>query len=154
VEAITRDDCFRQDVWKQFKFFALVLPDDDVLPIRAEYSDDGVTKNIAINRFTSEKLTWLSGPGVIAAKLLSGKVPKLERAIRMIPHGRQKGLQATNLWGMVEVDTRKDDLFCRMVEQKQVHKKSDEALSYFLNICANSTSYGLRTNPHRNRLSP
>lgn len=45
--------------------------------------------------------------------------------------------------GMVEVDPRKDDLFCRMVEQKQVHKKSDEALSYFLKICANSTSYGM-----------
>jgi hypothetical protein len=44
---------------------------------------------------------------------------------------------------MIEVDPRKDDLFCRMVEQKQVHKKSDEALSYFLQICANSTSYGI-----------
>jgi hypothetical protein len=30
-----------------------------------------------------------------------------------------------------------------MVEQKEVHKKTDEALSYFLKICANSTSYGM-----------
>jgi hypothetical protein len=44
---------------------------------------------------------------------------------------------------MVTVDPRKEDLFCRMVEQKEVHKKSDEALSYFLKICANSTSYGM-----------
>jgi hypothetical protein len=30
-----------------------------------------------------------------------------------------------------------------MVEQKEIHKKSNEALSYFLKICANSTSYGM-----------
>jgi hypothetical protein len=72
--------------------------------------------------------------------LLSGKVPHIEKAIRMIPHGQQKGICATNLRGMVEVDPRKDDLFCRMVEQKEVHKKTNEELSYFLKICANSTS--------------
>lgn len=140
---ITLEDCFKQDTWKQFKFFALMRPDDDVLPVRAEYSDDGVTKNIAINRLTDHEPTWFSGPDVIGSKLLSGKVPKIERAIRLTPHGQQQGLRSTNLRGMVEVDPRRDDLFCRMVEQKQVHKKSDEALSYFLKICANSTSYGM-----------
>jgi hypothetical protein len=143
VENIDLDACFKQDTWKQLKFFARMRPDQDVMPVRAEYSDDGVTKNIAVNYFTSEQSIWLSGPDVIQSKLLSGKVPHIEKAIRMIPHGQQKGLQSTNLRGMVEVDPRKDDLFCRMVEQKQVHKKSDEALSYFLKICANSTSYGM-----------
>jgi hypothetical protein len=143
VENISLDDCFEQNTWKQLKFFARVKLANDVMPVRAEYSDDGVTKNIAINYFTSDQPIWLSGPDVIQSKLLSGKVPKIEKAIRMIPHGQQRGLQPTNLRGMVEVDPRKDDIFCRMVEQKQVHKKSDEALSYFLKICANSTSYGM-----------
>jgi hypothetical protein len=125
------------------KFFARVRPNNDVFPVRAEYSDDGTTKNIAINYLTDSEPIWFSGPDVIASKLLCGKVPKIEKAIRMIPHGQQKGLRATNLRGMVEVDPRKDDLFCRMVEQKQVHKRSDETLSYFLKICANSTSYGM-----------
>jgi hypothetical protein len=44
---------------------------------------------------------------------------------------------------MVEVDPQKDDLFRVMVEQKQVFKNSNEAPSYFLKICANSTSYGM-----------
>lgn len=61
----------------------------------------------------------------------------------MVPHGKQKGLKSTNLRGMVEVDPRKDDLFQVMVEHKQVYKTSNEALSYFLKICANSTSYGM-----------
>jgi hypothetical protein len=143
VENITLDDCFKQDTWKELRFFARIRPDEDVMPVRAEYSDDGVTKNIAVNYFTSEEPIWLSGPDVVQSKLLSGNVPRIEKAIGMIPHGQQKGLQSTNLRGMVEIDPRKDDLFCRMVEQKQVHKESDEALSYFLKICANSTSYGM-----------
>jgi hypothetical protein len=85
----------------------------------------------------------LSGPDVIASKLLSGKAPCIEKALRMMPRGQQSGLRPTNLRGMVAVDPQKDDLFQVMVEEKQVHKTSDEALSYFLKICANSTSYGM-----------
>jgi len=143
VAQIELDDCFKQKHWKEMKFFARICPDGDVVPVRAEYHDDGVTKNIGVNYFTSSEPIWLSGPDVIASKLLSGKVPRIEKAIRLVPHGRQKGLRATNLRGMVEVDPRKHDLFRVMVEQKQVHKTSDEALSYFLKICANSTSYGM-----------
>lgn len=137
------DDCFKQENWKKMKFFARIRPDHDVVPVRAEYHDDGVTKNIGMNYFTSSEPIWLSGPDVIASKLLSGRVPHIERAIRMVPHGKQKGLRPTNLRGMVEVDPRKHDPFAVMVEQKQVHKTSNEALSYFLKICANSTSYGM-----------
>jgi hypothetical protein len=143
VDKITLPDCFRQDTWKQMKFFARVRANGDVLPVRAEYSDDGVTKNIGVNYFTSDTPIWLSGPDVIASKLLSGKTPIIEKAYRMVPHGQQKGLRSTNLRGMVEVDPRKHDLFRVMVEQKQVYKDSNPALSYFLKICANSTSYGM-----------
>ena len=143
VEGVTQEDCFKQETWKQMKFFARVRPDEDVFPVRAEYSDDGATKNIAINYLTDPEPVWFSGPDVITSKLLSGKVPKIEKAIRMVPRGQQKGICATNLRGMIEVDPRKDDLFCRMIEQKEVHKKTNKELSYFLKICANSTSYGM-----------
>lgn len=143
VARIGLDDCFKQKTWKKMKFFARIRPDNDIVPVRAEYHEDGVTKNIGMNYFTSSEAIWLNGPGVIALKLLSGKVPHIEKAIRMVPHGQQKGLRPTNLRGMVEVDPRKHDLFRVMVEQKQVYKTSDEALSYFLKICANSTSYGM-----------
>ncbi len=143
VAQITLDDCFKRKTWKKMNFFTRIRPDNDVVPVRAEYHNDGVTKNIGVNYFTSTEAIWLSGPDVIASKLLTGKVPHIEKAIRMVPHGQQKGLRPTNLRGMVPVDPRKDDLFQVMVEEKQVHKTSDEALSYFLKICANSTSYGM-----------
>jgi hypothetical protein len=143
VEKVELDDCFVQAAWQQMKFFALVRAEHDILPIRAEYSDDGITRNIGINYFSSSEPVWLSGPDVVASKLLTGKVPHIEKAIRLVPHGRQSCLKKTNLRGMVEIDPRKDDLFRVMVEQKQVYKKSNEPLSYFLKICANSTSYGM-----------
>lgn len=62
VEKIDLDDCFKQNIWKEMKFFALIRPDRDVLPVRAEYSEDGVTKNIGVNYLTSKKPIWLSGP--------------------------------------------------------------------------------------------
>jgi len=143
LERITLDDCFKPSYWKKMKFFARIRPERDLVPVRAEYTDDGVTKNIGVNYFTSAEPIWLSGPDVIASKLLAGKVPLIEKAIRMVPHGRQKGLKSTTFRKMVEVDPRKHDLFQVMVEQKQVYKTSNEALSYFLKICANSTSYGM-----------
>jgi hypothetical protein len=53
VERITLDDCFDPLTWKALKFFARIRPDHDVLPVRAEFSDDGVTKNIGVNYFTT-----------------------------------------------------------------------------------------------------
>jgi hypothetical protein len=101
VEEIEFDDCFKQNIWKEMKFFARIRPDRDVIPARAEYSQDGITKNIGINYLTSKEPIWLSGPDIIASKLLSGKAPIIEKAIRMIPRGVQQGLQITNLRGMV-----------------------------------------------------
>ena len=143
VQHTELDDCFCPRCWKQMSFFALVQPDEEILPVRAEYSNDGITKNIAVNYYSSEEPSWFTGPDVIMSKLLTGKVPKILKAIRMVPHGLQKGLKPVNLRGMVEVDPRKDDLFQRMVEQKQVYMESDPALSYFLKTCVNGSSYGM-----------
>ena len=143
IDRVTLDDCFNADNWEQMKFFAQIRPDRDVIPVRAEYNEDGITKNIGVNYHTSNDPIWFSGPDVIASKLLAGKTPVIEKAIRMVPQGRQKGLRPISLRGMVEVDPRKHDLFQIMVEQKQIYKTSNESLSYFLKICANSTSYGM-----------
>jgi len=119
VEQVTLDDCFNQDTWKRMNFFARIRPDNDIVPVRCEYHDDGVTKNIGMNYFTSSEPIWLSGPGVIVSTLLGGKVPFIEKAIRMVPHGRQKGLRPTSLRGMVEVDPRMHDLFRVMVAMRR-----------------------------------
>ncbi|MGA2077172.1 MAG: hypothetical protein ABSH52_27080 [Terriglobia bacterium] len=137
--AITLKDTFDPDFWKRLGFFALVKPDQDILPVRTVYN--GETQNIGVNALSSDTPIWFAGPGVIESVLLAGKPPHIEKAIRMVPHGRQAGLKTTSLRGMVSIDPRKHDFFRYVVEQRELHK-SDDTLGGFLKELATSGSYG------------
>ena len=135
LKRITLNRCFKRAMWRQSSFFALVKPDDDIVPVRTVYN--GVSQNIGNNYLKSDKPLWFAGPDLIASVILTGRLPRIIRAIRMVPHGKQAGMQSVNLRGMVEIDPYSDDLFCRTIEQRKLHK-SDEALYYWLKIFANS----------------
>jgi hypothetical protein len=140
LRRVTLEKAFNPRFWKQLKFFALVHPDRDIFPVRAVYNNE--TQNIGINRLSSRKPIWFAGPDVIASVLLTGKIPKIEKAIRMVPHGKQRGLQSTKLRGMVTINPKTDDFFRHVIEQRKLHK-SNEPLGHFLKILANAGSYGL-----------
>ena len=91
---------------------------------------------------------WVAGPDLIAGVLLSGRIPKIRKATRIIPDGKQRGLQPIKLRGAVSIDPSKEDFFTRVIEYRKQNKK-DDRLQYFLKILANSTSYGtyLELNP-------
>jgi hypothetical protein len=134
--SISLEQCFKPAIWERFKFFALVQPNDDISPVRAVY--DGVTQNIGNNYLTSESPIWFAGCDVLASVILTGKVPHIVRAIRLVPHGKQAGMKSVNLRGsMVKIDPYKDDFFRKVIEQRKLHK-SDKALYYWLKILANS----------------
>jgi hypothetical protein len=137
---ITLDACFDRNIWSRFRFFALVRPDNDVLPVRTFYN--GVTQNIGINYLSSKEPIWFAGPDIIASVLLTGKVPHIQKAIRVVPHGKQAGLKTVSLRSMVEVDAAKDSLFKHVIEQRAANE-ANPALHYWLKILANSGSYGL-----------
>src|ERR1700758_1925563 len=50
---INLEHCFNREFWRKFKFFALVRPDNDILPVRTLYN--GTTQNIGINYLTSKE---------------------------------------------------------------------------------------------------
>jgi hypothetical protein len=136
VKTISLDRCFDPASWTQFRFFALVQPDNDILPVRTVY--DGVTQNIGNNYLTSETPLWFAGCDVIASAIRTGKSPRILRAVRMVPHGKQAGMKTVNLRGsMVEINPYKDDLFRKVIEQRKLHK-ADKKLHYWLKIFANS----------------
>jgi hypothetical protein len=112
-----------------------VKPDGDILPVRTVYN--GTTQNIGNNFLTSDTPLWFAGPDLIASVIRTGKVPHVIRAIRMVPQGKQAGMESVNLRGMVTVDPYEDDLFRKIIEQRKLNK-SDEALYYWLKILANS----------------
>ena len=79
---------------------------------------------------------------LVASILLTGKAPHILEAIRMVPHGKQKGLKRASLCGMVDIDPNKDDFFRHVIEQRE-HYKSNRVLKGSLKVLANAGSYGL-----------
>lgn len=90
------------------------------------------------NYLTSEAPLWFAGCDVIASAIRTGKVPRILRAMRVAPHGKQAGMKTVRLReSMVEIDPYKDDLFRKVIEQRKLHK-SAKKLYYWLKILANS----------------
>jgi hypothetical protein len=137
---------FDKDFWKQLSFFALVKADDDILPVRTVYDsghNNKRTQNIGLNYLSSDTPIWYAGPDLVASKILTGKAPRILKAIQMVPGNRQRNLATTNLGGMVEIKPAEEDFYRKVIEQRVSHKKTNKALGDFLKVLANSGSYGL-----------
>src|SRR5262249_37557948 len=81
---------------------------------------------------------------VVASKVLTGKTPRIARALRLRPWGRQRVLKPITLPSGVSVDPRKDDFFQWVIEERQqLKQRGDKVGQLFLKILANSTSYGI-----------
>jgi hypothetical protein len=140
LSSITLDRCFDSKLWPEFRFYARLRPDNDILPVRSVYN--GTTQNIGINYLTSKESLWFAGPDIVASVLLTGKIPRIEKAVRVVPHGQHPNLGATSLRGMVDINAKEHSFFRHVIEQRAVNE-SNPALHYWLKILANSGSYGL-----------
>ncbi len=148
VASVKLDDLFKPTFWKRLSFYARIIPEGDILPVRSMYDGKSGTRNIGLNELHWKQPMWIAGPDLIASVLLSGHIPNVLEAFRIIPHRKQVGLKPIRLRGAISVDPRKEDFFTRVIEYRK-QNKHDDRLQYFLKILANSTSYGtyLELNP-------
>lgn len=137
------DLCFDRELWWQFRFYALVQPGRDIFPVRAAYHERERDRlNIGLNYFSSEAPVWLAGPDIIGSILLNGgKVPRILKAIRVLPVGKQPGLRPIHLLGKVRIDPNVDDFYKYVVEQKEANK-ADPNLKKGLKCIGNAGAYG------------
>lgn len=144
IEGATLDDSFRPEYWKQLRWLALVEPNDDVVPMRARFGRrEDADPTLAWDFLTSKQPTWLTGPDVIAAKLITGKPLKILKAILVVPQGVQPGLKPVKLYGQLNVDPLSDDLAAKLVELRASLKQTSPALAGGLKVAANSAAFGL-----------
>jgi hypothetical protein len=144
VERITPDDCFRPALWKQFRWYALVEPQEDVVPMRAKFGQrEDSDPTLGWNSLTSKQPFWVTGPDAIAAKLITGKALKILEAIEVIPHGVQSGLVPVKLYSQVEVDPLRDDLAVKSVGLRASLKTKNPKLAGGLKVAANSAAFGI-----------
>jgi len=149
LDGLTLDACFRPGQWKQFVGLVQIVPDGDVLPVRAHYGGEA-SWQIGVNPLSATEPVWYTIPDVVASTLQTGKPPRVLRAVRFVPSGRRRGLRTVLLRGALSVDPRTHDFFRHVIEErKRLQRRADlspqerEQLDPFLKVLANSTSYGI-----------
>jgi hypothetical protein len=147
---VSVDECFDPALWPQLVGYAQIRPDGDILPVRAKYDPHSPSFGIGINPLISDQPLWYALPDLVASTLLTGKPPKILRAVHLRPVGTMAGLTPLRLPGGRLVDPRTEDPFQVMTEQRQL-VRSDLALpeeerdrvQLFLKITANAGAYGI-----------
>lgn len=142
-------------IWSGLATLVRVLPDADVFPVRAAYSDEPQT-TIGANHLSGDTPLWFTLADCIASKLATGKSPKVIEAVAYSPGPMQTGLCSVDIAGNPEyrVDPAKIDFFKRMIELRQSIKIRRDAASgderdqldieqNAIKIAINSTAYGM-----------
>jgi hypothetical protein len=161
LHSLTPAKLLSPKTWKKLPAFVKVIPDGDILPSRSKYSLVSNDWQVAVNylhasdRADSEGL-WYSLPDVAASVLLTGKVPKIIEAFKLVPEGKQHHLRSVLLSGEVPVNPRTQDLFQTVIEQrkslskrKSMPREQEDRLNKFLKVFANASSYGIYAEMNR-----
>ncbi len=161
LRGLTPEKLFLPSTWKKLPAFVKVVTNGDLLPSRAKYSSASNDWQVAVNHLyasdhaPSEGL-WFSLPDVAASVLLTGKVPKIVDAFKLVPIGRLSGLRPVRLSGEVWVNPRNEHLFRTVIEQRKSQAKKQgtvredaDRLDKALKVLANATSYGIYAEMNR-----
>lgn len=111
--------CLSRDFWRTLTWFAEIEPAGDVLPIRAKYGARTQGFSIGHNPLTTEGTMWYAGPDLVASWLITGRVPKVIRAVRLSPEGKQPGLRAITLAEGLTIDPTTGGLFKSLIELRK-----------------------------------
>jgi hypothetical protein len=142
--------------WPSFTAIVQVQPDADLFPVRAVY-DDAAQATIGLNHLSSEEGLWFTLPDCLASMILTGRAPKVLRAIIFEPGPPQPDMTPVKIAGEETylIDPYAEDFFRRLIELRQQVKreaagaKTDRARTALdvrqnaLKIAANATSYGV-----------
>lgn len=157
INTITLEDLLKKQTWPLLRCFVKIIPDGDLLPVRTTYGEQSAATNIGLNYVDSGPAVWYCLADILASKLLTGKIPKIVDAFKLVPQGRIK----TKVWRLFgderfSIDLNKDDLFARVIEMRveiknQMKKRGEDdqeflyldGLQQALKLIANSTSYGV-----------
>jgi hypothetical protein len=154
--------------WKQLTTLVQVQPDADIFPVRARYATriKDQTKSadmptIGVNYLSADRPLWFTLADCVASRLLTGRAPKVVRAVRFSAKQAQTGLRPVEIAGEAEyrVIPDKNDFYKRVIELRRRVKSdlkdaerrdpdSQEVKNLDMNqlalkILANATSYGI-----------
>jgi len=143
-----------KDLWKKFPVIVQVKGDADVLPVRTHFDEENVW-NIGLCQVTSDQPLWYALPDVVASKFLTGKSPKILKAIRFKPIGVQNGIAGIDVVGNIHIPNDSEIIQklieCRRIKKTERDKFVKNSPEYqrldreqnALKTIANAISYGI-----------
>lgn len=150
------EDLQKKDYGKQLRVFVKIIPNMDILPLRAKLENDN--DNIVRNTYVvGQKENWYTLLDVIGSVIRTNKVPEILDAIELIPYGKQY-VQPINFFNEEEyyIDANNEDFAARLIDVRSSVKKNRnkfekdsedytnlEVLQVALKLIANSTTYGM-----------
>jgi hypothetical protein len=157
LATLTLDQLQDPAFWRRLRVLVRIRPDDDLLPVRAEYGPEG--RNIADVYVTGPPI-WYPLADVIASAIRSGKAPEVVEALELVPSVEHVETKPWRLFGdeRYTIDLATQDFFTEVInlrtdvtaeaEQAEREGRADEAahhgaLDLALKLLASSTSYGI-----------
>lgn len=122
LNGVSVESILKPSRWLDLAFFASITPSEDMLPVRALYSEIG-EPNIGLNPLTANEPIWYAGPDLAASRIATKRTPQIIDAFRLVPHGMQEGLKSTAI-GTRTIDPEKDDFFRAVIEERKKLPKS------------------------------
>ncbi len=157
LDSLTVADLLRRETWLDLRMWTLceVEARGEILPVRSTYNGDpSQPPTIGWNHVTSEPGTTLRYlvPDLIAAKLQSGRVPRIVRATTFEPVRRQ-AVRPIRLLG---VDIGSEEDMVRKLSEERIREKATKTLGWEsraqgLKILSNALAYGISVEVNRKR---
>jgi hypothetical protein len=152
VAGCTADTLQVGSVWKNLNAIVQVVPQGDLFPVRARYGTEQQA-TIGLNYLTSDEPVWFTLADVLVSKILTGKTPKIVKAMRFNPLGQQESLTAVAVAGK-SIDPSRQDFYKELIIHrlaitkklegaKETEKQRLESDRLAIKILANATSYGI-----------
>jgi len=119
---------------------ALVRPDGDVLPTRAWFAGRGDVPRVGLGPIHCDRLLPYALADLVAAKVLTGRIPEVVSAWRLHGDGKLSGLRVTRLGGRVRFDPYADDWWAAC--QRARAALGDSPMATGMKTIGNGTAYG------------
>jgi hypothetical protein len=157
VDGLRLQDLGSCETWRRLNVLVQVEADGDLFPVRAAYDERSGAYSIGLNYLTCKEPLWFTLADVCVSKLLTGKTPKILRALAFTPQEPQDALVPIDILGNSDyhIDPTRDDFYLRVTELRGAvkgrmsslpagpeHERLD-AEQQALKIASNASCYGI-----------
>lgn len=131
-------------VWARFSLtLCEVVPDAECFPVALDdpARPDGRTETVPV--VARGRTMFYAWPDVVAAAILSGRVPRIVRAVRLVPEGRQERLrQRVPIYPGLVLDADADPVLGLVRRRRQAKVEGGKVLAAELHAATNSLVSG------------